>query len=307
MVITAYLTAEGFEPQLSAELAAAGVRVRRRHERLLITDAPSVRSVWAANVWHDAVEIPVVSIGAAAHALRDVQRNWVAYAPLHSGRAKLVAERLPHVSAKKLAIGELAPAAPLGSWTFLDPNTVLAAARCDSAFANGEPSLVEDREGPPSRAYLKLWEALVRLGRWPVPGDRCVDLGASPGGWTWLLAQVGARVTAVDKAPLDPTVAALAGVRWLDGSAFALGPDDLTPAGRAPLDWLCSDIVAYPDRLLALVTRWLASGRVRNVVCTVKFQGDTDHAVLARFAELPRAQLFHLHHNKHEVTFASLS
>jgi 23S rRNA (cytidine2498-2'-O)-methyltransferase len=55
------------------------------------------------------------------------------------------------------------------------------------------------------------------------------------------------------------------------------------------------------------VSGWLASGRVRNVVCTVKFQGDTDHAVLRRFAELPRARLFHLHHNKHEVTFASLA
>jgi 23S rRNA (cytidine2498-2'-O)-methyltransferase len=309
-VTTAYLAAEGFETQLLHELHAAGTAVRRRHERLLVTDGPAVPVLWAANVWHDAAETPVASIGEAARVLRGVQRNWAVYAPVHSGRAKLVVERLPHVSAKPLAIGELAPAAPLGSWTFLDPNTVLFAARCDSAFPNGEPRFVEDREGPPSRAYLKLWEAFVRLGRWPVPGDRCLDLGACPGGWTWLLAEVGGRVTAVDKAPLDPSVAALPGVRWIEGSAFTLGPDALAPAsplGSPPIDWLCSDIVAYPERLLTLVAGWLASGRVRNVVCTVKFQGDTDHAVLERFAALPRAQLFHLHHNKHEVTFASLA
>ena len=43
------------------------------------------------------------------------------------------------------------------------------------------------------------------------------------------------------------------------------------------------------DRLLALVTRWLASGRVGNLVCTIKFQGPTDHDVAARFAALPDA------------------
>ena len=39
-------------------------------------------------------------------------------------------------------------------------------------FANGEVAFVEDRAGPPNRAYLKLWEALVRLGRWPGPGGK---------------------------------------------------------------------------------------------------------------------------------------
>ena len=53
-------------------------------------------------------------------------------------------------------------------------------------------------------------------------------------------------------------------------------------AAFGPVDWWCSDIVAYPERLLDLVTRWLEAGQVRNLVCTVKFQGPTDHAVAAR-------------------------
>jgi 23S rRNA (cytidine2498-2'-O)-methyltransferase len=295
---TAYLAADGFIDQLQEELRRAGAAVRRRHERLLICDGPPVGAAWAANIWHGCVELPVASIGGAAQALRAIQRNWAMYAPLHHRRANLIQERLPHVSARPIVFPAAALTAPLGSWTLLAPDLLLAAQHCSSPFANGEVAFVEDKTGPPNRAYLKLWEALVRLGRWPGPGERCLDLGASPGGWTWVLAQLGAEVLAVDKAPLDPTVAALAGVDWRGESAFAL-----EPASVGPVDWLFSDIVCYPARLLRLVEKWRASGLVKNFVCTIKFQGATDHESAAAFAVLPGAQVQHLHHNKHELTF----
>jgi 23S rRNA (cytidine2498-2'-O)-methyltransferase len=292
---TAYLAAEGFEPQLREELQRAGVEVRP-HERLLIGDK-AVAAAWAANIWHQCIELPVTSIGAAAKALRDVQRNWAIYAPVHHRRAALIQERLPHVSAKPIVFPAAAPVAPLGSWTLLAPDRLLMAPRCSSPFPNGEVTFVEDKTGPPNRAYLKLWEALVRLGHWPQPGERCLDLGASPGGWTWVLAKLGAEVVAIDKAPLDPKVAAMPGVEWRGDSAFALDP-----ASVGPVDWLFSDIVCYPARLLRLVERWHASGLVKRFVCTIKFQGETDHESTAAFAALPNARVLHLHHNKHELT-----
>src|SRR5712664_1118214 len=258
-MITAYLASEGFTEQLQEELRRGGAVVRARHERLLLCDGPAIAAAWAANIWHDGLELPVASIGGAAQALRDIQRNWAMYAPLHHRRAKLIEERLPHVSAKPIVFPAAAPTAPLGSWTLLAPDRLLAAARCSSPFANGEVAFVEDRSGPPNRAYLKLWEALARLGRWPGSGERCLDPGASPGGWTYVLARLGAEVIAVDKAPLDPTVAALAGVDWRGESAFALEPE----SGGA-IDWLFSDIACYPARLLRLVERWRSSGQVRN-------------------------------------------
>jgi 23S rRNA (cytidine2498-2'-O)-methyltransferase len=183
----------------------------------------------------------------------------------------------------------------------LAPDLLLAAPRCSSAFANGEVAFVEDKANPPNRAYLKLWEAFTVLRRYPQPGETCLDLGASPGGWSWVLARLGARVIAVDKAPLDPKIAALPGIEWRGQSAFALEPKD-----TGPVDWLLSDIACYPERLFKLVERWRASGQVRNFVCTLKFQHDTDHETAARFAAIPGAQLMHLHHNKHELTFALL-
>ncbi|HJQ59487.1 MAG TPA: SAM-dependent methyltransferase [Vineibacter sp.] len=298
---TAYLAAQGFEPQLAAELRRAGVRVVLAHKRLLLADGEAVASAWAANVWHDAQDVAIESIGDAVRRLRAVQRNWAAYAPLHHRRAALIQSQLPFLSARKLVFPMTPPAAPLGSWTLLAPDRLLYAARCASPFPNGEVGFLEDRKGPPSRAYLKLWEAFTRLGIWPQPGDLCLDLGATPGGWTWALAKLGARVIAVDKAPLDPKVAAMARVNWREESAFALDP-----ASLPPIEWLCSDVVCYPERLLQLVERWRAAGTVRNFVCTVKFQGDTDHEVAAAFAAIPGSTLFHGHHNKHELTWALL-
>ncbi|TAJ82492.1 SAM-dependent methyltransferase [Reyranella sp.] len=295
---TAYLAADGFDTQLREELARRDVAIVREHGRLLVTEGPAVPAAWAANIWHDCVELPVASIGTAAKSLRDIQRNWAMYAPLHHRRAALIQERLPHVSAKPVIFPAVAPTAPLGSWTLLAPDRMLAAARCSSPFANGEVDLVEDKVGPPSRAYLKLWEALVRLRRWPQAGERCLDLGASPGGWTWVLAKLGAEVVAIDKAPLDPRVAAMPRVEWRGESAFAL-----EPASIGPVDWLFSDVICYPARLLRLVERWRATGQVKNFVCTIKFQGETDHETAETFAALPGAKVLHLHNNKHELTF----
>ena len=297
-MITAYLAADGFSEQLQEELRRAGAVVTHRHERLFVCEGPAVAATWAANIWHDCRELAVESIGSAAKALRDIQRNWAMYAPLHHRRAALIQERLPHVSAKPIAFPAKAPTAMLGSWTLLAPDRVLAAATCSSPFANGELVFIEDKAGPPNRAYLKLWEALVRLGRWPMPGERCLDLGASPGGWTWVLAALGAEVIAVDKAPLDPKVLAMPNVSWRGESAFAL-----EPASVGAVDWLCSDIACYPARLLRLVETWRSSGLVRNFVCTIKFQGETDHESAAAFAAIPGARVLHLHHNKHELTF----
>lgn len=294
---TGYLAAEGFEAQLAHELGPGAVA----HGRLFLAPGPPRPAAWSINTWFDPERIQIASIGEAAKALRAIQRNWSLYSVAHHGRAKLIQERLPSVSAKPLAFPAEAPTAPLGSWTLIDEGTLLAAPRCSNPFPNGEVRFVEDRAGPPNRAYLKLWEALTLARKRPDAGAICLDLGASPGGWTWVLAKLGARVIAIDKAPLDPAVAALPGVEQRQQSAFALEPHEV-----GPVDWLFSDIVCYPERLLRLAERWLASGRVRNFVCTIKFQGETDHETARRFAEIPGSRVLHLHHNKHELTWIKL-
>jgi 23S rRNA (cytidine2498-2'-O)-methyltransferase len=87
----------------------------------------------------------------------------------------------------------------------------------------------------------------------------------------------------------------MAGVSFREGNAFTLPPE--------PVDWLFSDVIAYPERMLELVTGWIAAGAPKRIVCTIKFQGATDHAAAAAFAAIPGGRVLHLFHNKHELTF----
>ena len=295
MIAAAYLAPEGLEAVLGEELARAGVAVDGWHGRLALSSDAPVTSAWALDVWTAPREIAVGSIKRAAGELRAVQRNWSAYAVDHHRRMALIGAALPPVKARPLVFPAPAPTAPLGAWTLLAPDRMLASPTKTSPFVNGECRFEEDHIRPPSRAYLKLWEVLTRIGIMPAPGETCIDLGAAPGGWTWVIAKLGAAVVAVDKAPLAPDVAAMQGVSWRRESAFALAPE--------PVDWLFSDVIAYPDRLLALVTRWIDARAARRIVCTVKLQGATDHEAAAAFAAISGGRLLHLFHNKHELTF----
>ena len=176
MVRTAYLAADGYVDELAAELEV----VERVHRRLLIAAGAPRPAAWAANVWLDPQKIAIASISDAAAKLRAIQRNWAVYAPVLHRRAMLIQEQLPKVSARPLVFGSQVPTAPLGSWTLLDAGTVLASPHCASPFPNGEVRFVEDHAGPPSRAYLKLWEALTLIGLPPRAGEMCLDLGSAP-------------------------------------------------------------------------------------------------------------------------------
>jgi len=295
MIRSAYLAADGLEATLAEELRRAGVGIESWHGRLALSPDAAVRSAWALDVWTDVRAFDVPSVKAAADALRGMQRNWADYTVDLHRRSALIAQRLPPVKARPLVFPQAAPASHLGAWTLLAAERMLASPTKTSPFVNGACLFVEDRIGPPSRAYLKLWEACTRLGAWPLPGQTCLDLGAAPGGWSWAIARLGASVVAVDKAPLHPDVAGMPGVTERRASAFGLEPE--------PVDWLFSDVIAYPERMLALVRQWIAAAACGRIVCTLKFQGETDHATAEAFAAIPGGQLVHLFHNKHELTF----
>jgi len=294
-----YLAAEGFVQDLCRELGDDVEDVF--YDRLVFSKAPARPVIWADNVWKNPQFIEIGSIGDGAKKLKALQRNW-AHCPLDfHRRSRLLAEKLPYVSAKPLKFPSPLPTAPLGSWTMLREDLLLAATDCSSPLANGAYVFAENKEEPPNRAYLKLWEALTRAGKMPGAGDTCLDLGACPGGWTWVLQSLGAKVISVDKAPLAPHIAKLPNIEYVQQSAFGLKPEDI-----GKVDWLFSDIICYPERLLRLVKTWKDSGLVKNMICTIKFQGETDHKTTESFLEIAGSYACHLYNNKHEITWFCL-
>jgi 23S rRNA (cytidine2498-2'-O)-methyltransferase len=130
----------------------------------------------------------------------------------------------------------------------------------------------------------------------PKAGDRVLDLGSSPGGWTWVLDQLGCEVISVDKAPLSNDVSWSSKVQYIDNSAFALEPSEI-----GKVDWLFSDIICYPERLLKLAEKW--ESFAKNMVCTLKFQGPSDYLITKEFLKMGKSHIRHLSVNKHELTW----
>jgi 23S rRNA (cytidine2498-2'-O)-methyltransferase len=164
--------------------------------------------------------------------------------------------------------------------------------------------------GAPSRSTLKLAEALAHflgedaIARRLRPGMSAVDLGASPGGWTWQLVRHGLFVTAVDNGPLDAALLDSGQVRHRRADAFGFQPPD-------PVDWMVCDVVESPSRVAALAARWVAQGWCRESVFNLKLPMKKRWEEVARaraivgeaFAGAPyRLEIRHLYHDREEVT-----
>lgn len=146
-----------------------------------------------------------------------------------------------------------------------------------SGWRGGDLEVPHDRAAP-SRACQKLYEVERRYDCSIQRGERCVDLGASPGGWTWVALERGASVIAVDRSPLREDLMDHPRVHFVCGDAFKFEPSE-------PVDWLLSDIIAFPPRIFELLSLWLAQKWCRRFCVTIKFRGRDDDHWLGRFAE----------------------
>jgi 23S rRNA (cytidine2498-2'-O)-methyltransferase len=291
---TAYLAAEGYEKQLLDELKG----VIAVHGRLILTNLEVQKAFWAQNVWYEPFISTFQSISEGASILKNIQRNWAFYPLTEHRRAALIKNKLPYISDKLVTFPTKIQSNNMGSWVLLDKHTLLASPVCSSPYPNGIIPFEECREGPPSRAYLKLWEALTLGSSMPGNGDKCLEIGASPGGWTWVLANLKAEVISVDRTELAPSVAAMKGVHFVKGDAFSM-----TPSKVGVVDWIFSDVACFPEKLLEWVQVWIASGKCTKFICTLKFQGENSYAIVNEFSKIEGSRILHLGNNKHELTW----
>ena len=167
--------------------------------------------------------------------------------------------------------------------------------------------------GAPSRSAAKLDEALAVLleaherERLLKPGMSAVDLGAAPGGWTWVLTRQHLRVTAIDNGPLAANVMDTGLVNHIRADGFRWRPP-------RPVDWLVCDMVEQPARVAELMGRWLADGHCRqalfNLKLPMKKRYAETRACLQRLRETAGRALDlrcrQLYHDREEVTVLAL-
>jgi 23S rRNA (cytidine2498-2'-O)-methyltransferase len=223
----------------------------------------------------------------------------------------------PHVldAMKKTGLLKTDPAFPRLHLFFLNSSTAYVGYSNpgnSSRWPMGIPRLRMPREAP-ARSTLKLAEALIDLLPNEAqerlrPGQRAVDLGASPGGWTWQLANRGIRVIAVDKGPMAKSVMDTGFVEHLRSDGFTFRP-------RHPVDWLVCDIIDKPARVTDLVARWFERGDCRNAIFNLKLPMKQRHEevqaclnrLAGRLVKLERpctVRARQLFHDREEITCA---
>ena len=167
----------------------------------------------------------------------------------------------------------------------------------------------------PSRSALKLEEAFLALltaderEHLLRPGMTAADLGAAPGGWTWVLTRQHLRVTSVDNGPLRQHVLDTGLVEHLRADGFHWHP-------AKPLDWMVCDMVEQPAKVAARMATWFAEGWCRHAVFNLKLpmkkRWQETRLCLDLFEEQAGKPLTvrakQLYHDREEITvFATLA
>ncbi|MCX7563365.1 23S rRNA (cytidine(2498)-2'-O)-methyltransferase RlmM [Xanthomonadaceae bacterium XH05] len=135
-------------------------------------------------------------------------------------------------------------------------------------WPQGIPRLRVPKDAP-SRSAQKLEEALESLmgeeerAQWLKPGMSAVDLGAAPGGWSFILARRNIHVTAIDNGPLSESVLGTGLVRHLRADGFTWSPPQ-------PVDWMVCDMVEQPRRVAARMADWFVHGWCRRAIFNLK-------------------------------------
>ncbi len=293
----AHLSFPDFEEELLTEIRLSGREIFEQHGRLILTSPLAAPLIWSQCTWLDPQWITIGSIGDAVQKLKALQPLWMGYSFHLHRRTELIQERLLRMAPKPLQFLKSPPSKNFGAWCLWKEDRLLASATTTSSLPLGLAVFQEDKSLP-SRAYLKLWELFTLHEKPPEKGSRVLDLGSSPGGWTWVLSDLNCDVISVDKASLDERLLRRKNIQIIKKDAFALKPQDI-----GTVDTVFSDIICEPERLYTLATQWRDSKLCNRLIFTIKFKGPTNFDIIQKFQAIPGSKVFHLCANKHELTW----
>lgn len=157
----------------------------------------------------------------------------------------------------------------------------------------------------PSRAYLKIEEALI-WSRLPVlDGQTAIELGCAPGGASYALLKRGMNVIGVDPGDVDPIVLADPKFKHL-----RMQSQQVPDAELKGVDWLVSDMNVPPEEVIKIFEKLKRKigARLQGGILTLKLNDWAMAEKIPGYLEELRAMKFkkveaaHLSQNRQEVT-----
>lgn len=177
-----------------------------------------------------------------------------------------------------------------------------------SPWPLGVPRLRANADAP-SRSALKLEEALMCLltdkerEAFLQPGMSAADLGAAPGGWSWVLARRHIRVFSIDNGPMAPSAMETGVIEHIRADGFRWQPPK-------PLDWMVCDMVESPAKVADRMATWFREGWCKRAVFNLKLpmkkRWDETRDCLQHFVDHAGRPLTlrakQLYHDREEIT-----
>jgi 23S rRNA (cytidine2498-2'-O)-methyltransferase len=177
-----------------------------------------------------------------------------------------------------------------------------------SPWPLGVPRLRAHADAP-SRSALKLEEALMCLltpkerEEFLQPGMNAADLGAAPGGWSWVLARRHIRVAAIDNGPLAQSALDTGVIEHIRADGFRWQPPK-------PLDWMVCDMVESPAKVADRMATWFREGWCKRAIFNLKLpmkkRWDETRDCLQHFVDHAGRPLTlrakQLYHDREEIT-----
>lgn len=257
---------------------------------------------WAHRIGHHAQSFEFTSISQAQKFLQAQGLLWLHEPVNEVRRGELILSGLKTIKHKPKKPFEAWPQGRLGSFSLTATNKLLFTCQLTPSLLPFKDLFINDQR-PPSRAYLKLWEAFTRLQTWPRSPEKTLELGSAPGGWTWVVAeQLKTPVVCLDKGSMDINVANHPLVTWIAQDAFIW----IEKHSVDEFDWVLSDMACEPERLYNLVQKLLIRKPNLKFICTLKFTDQVDYSIINKFSAIEQSQLLTLDYNKHELTWMKI-
>lgn len=286
----------GLQRELLQELRLKSVKTLLITERSIIIESHKDKLIWAQDWWPNCQILP------DAKESFSTLKNLPHLGIYHQTEVHTLADRTKKkIRSLPLKRIHYQPNHPFDfkffAWTVIS-GWIIYCTHPFQRFPLGWHEFVEEKSTPPNRAYLKLWEILGVYNIVPEANSNVIEIGASPGGWSWVLSQNANHIYTFDRAPLAPQIAKIQNIYHTEGDAFKISPDDYKDC-----TWFFSDIICTPEKLYEILQPWIKAGHIKNFVCTIKFKGDCDFDILKKFTDIGSSKLIHLYQNKNEITW----